>query len=145
VFIGTMTLKTDNDEANEVKLLNMTRVILADLANPAIVITKRGIIKVYNTSAEKAFGYSAAAVLNKNISMMMPPEYSERHDEILKNYLKTGESKIIGTGRVLPFVCSNGSVVTHHLTLSEKRGSDNKQLYFIGILTNFNLMNKETK
>jgi hypothetical protein len=41
-----MTLKTSHDEAEEKLLLQATKLILCDLANPAIVISKRGLIKV---------------------------------------------------------------------------------------------------
>jgi hypothetical protein len=48
--------------------------------------------------------------------------------------LKTGQSFIIGRGRVLPFVCADGSEKHFHLTVSEKRKED-KPIYWIGILT----------
>jgi hypothetical protein len=49
--------------------------------------------------------------------------------------LKTGKSAIIGVGRFLPFVASDGEVIKLYLTLSEKRDKENKAVYFIGILT----------
>jgi hypothetical protein len=41
-----MTLKKSHDEAEEKQLLQATKLILCDLGNPAIVISKRGLIKV---------------------------------------------------------------------------------------------------
>lgn len=137
VFVGTMTSKSVHDEAEEKKLLQASKLILNDIANPAIVITKRGIIKVFNSAAENTLGYKEVDLLNKNIKVLMPEEYAVRHDDILKNYLKTGEKLMIGKGRVLPFLSVDGSVKKLHLTLSEKKDKEGKVIYFIGILTAF--------
>jgi hypothetical protein len=49
--------------------------------------------------------------------------------------LKTGKSSIIGVGRFLPFIASDGEIIKLHLTLSEKKDKEGKSIYFIGILT----------
>jgi hypothetical protein len=53
----------------------------------------------------------------------------------LKNYLKTGKSSIMGVGRFLPFMSSEGEAIKLYLTLSEKKDKEGKPIYFIGILT----------
>jgi hypothetical protein len=50
-----MTLKKSHDEAEEKQLLQATKVILCDLANPAIVISKRGMIKVLTAASGAGF------------------------------------------------------------------------------------------
>jgi len=132
IFVGTLTTKHQEEEMQEMKLLNMTRNVLQDFANPCIVITKRGNIKFFNQAAEAAFGYKAEDVSGKNVKLLMPESYAVGHDGYLKHYLATGESKIIGTGRIVPFLCADKTLKNYHLSLSVKKKED-KVVYFIGV------------
>ena len=40
-------------------------------------------------------------MIGKNVSILMPSPYREQHDGYLQRYLKTGERRIIGIGRVV--------------------------------------------
>lgn len=71
-----MTLKNAHDLAQESKLLAATKLILCDISNPAIVITKRGSVKVFNGAAEALLGYKECDVVGKNVKMLMPEEYA---------------------------------------------------------------------
>ncbi len=64
-----------------------------------ISINTRGLITLFNTSAEEIFGYSSDEVYLKNIKMLMPSPFKEAHDSFLERYLQSGEKKIIGIGR----------------------------------------------
>ena len=66
-----------------------------------IVIDERGIMQSFSSTAERLFGFSAAEVLGKNVKMLMPSPYRESHDGYLERYLRTGERRIIGIGRVV--------------------------------------------
>jgi PAS domain S-box-containing protein len=134
VFVGTLRTKQDEEELQEMNLLNMTRNVLQDVANPCIVITKRGNIKIFNLAAELAIGYKFEDISGKNVKILMPESYAMGHDSYLKNYLKTGDSKIIGGGRIVPFVCADKTIKHFHLSLSVKK-RDDKVVYFIGILS----------
>jgi PAS domain-containing protein len=76
IYVGTMTQKNKYDKAQEMRLLGATKLILSDIANPAIVITKRGSMKVFNSAAEALLGYKEADVLNKNVKILMPEEFA---------------------------------------------------------------------
>nr|WP_321403532.1 PAS domain S-box protein [uncultured Desulfobacter sp.] len=78
------------------------RGIIDTAFNGIIVIDGRGFIKEFSPAAQKIFGYSRDELLGKSINILMPEPYSSEHDTYLRNYLKTGITKIIGTQIVVP-------------------------------------------
>jgi two-component system sensor kinase FixL len=64
-----------------------------------ITIDSKGTIQTFNPSAARIFGYQPEEVVGKNVKMLMPEPYRGGHDGYLKNYLDTGERKVIGIGR----------------------------------------------
>jgi PAS domain S-box-containing protein len=97
-----------------------------------IVINARGIVEEFNRGAERLFGYSAAEVIGRNVSMLMPSPEHEEHDGYLQRYLTTGEAKIIGTGREVKGRRRDGSTFPLHLSVGEMRiGGERK---FTGML-----------
>src|SRR5262247_2988710 len=56
-----------------------------------IVIDDKARILVFNAACEQLIG--------QNIKRIMPPEYGERHDDYVANYVLTGVQKVIGVGR----------------------------------------------
>lgn len=93
---------------------------ILETAADAIVTTDcSGHIESFNPAAECIFGYSAEEVINRNIKMLMPAPYRENHDTYMKNYLETGEAKIIGHGREVEGRRRNGEVFPMDLSVSE--------------------------
>src|SRR3569832_1065404 len=64
-----------------------------------VVMDDRGRITAFNRSAEEMFGYRAEDTLGRNVSMLMTSADRAAHDDHLKRYLTTGESRILGKGR----------------------------------------------
>ena len=58
------------------------RSILDTVPDAMIVIDERGIMQSFSAAAERLFGYKPAEVIGKNINMMMPSPYREKHDAI---------------------------------------------------------------
>ena len=86
---------------------------------PILSVDDRGNITTFNAAAERMFGYSAAAVLGKNVSMLMTEPNRSSHDEYLRNYAETGEARIIGIGREVEARRADGSVFTIRLAVGE--------------------------
>ena len=89
-----------------------------------IIIDQLGIILKVNNAASKLFGYHIDELIGRNINMLMPGKYSEKHDGYLKNYHKTGEKKIIGIGREVEGKRKNNTVFPCYLSISEVRLPD---------------------
>lgn len=95
---------------------------IVDAAVDGIVkISDRGIILSFNESAERIFGYRAGEVVGKNVRMLMPNPHQDAHDSYLKNYLHTGERKIIGSGREVWALHKDGHQIPVRLAIGEAR------------------------
>jgi two-component system, LuxR family, sensor kinase FixL len=106
--------------------------ILDTVLDAMIVIDERGAIHSFSTAAERLFGYRPAEVAGQNIKMLMPSPYRESHDGYLERYLRTGEKRIIGIGRVVVGERKDGSTFPMELSVGEMRSSN--QRYFTGFI-----------
>jgi two-component system sensor kinase FixL len=106
--------------------------ILETVPDAMVVIDIRGIIQSFSAAAVRLFGYSPEDVIGKNVSMLMPSPYREQHDGYLKRYLRTGERRIIGIGRVVVGERKGGSTFPMELAVGEMVSG--KDRYFTGFI-----------
>ena len=108
------------------------RSILETAQDAIIVIDERGIMESYSAAAERLFGYESVEALGRNVSMLMPSPYRERHDFYLDHYKRTGERRIIGIGRVVVGRRKDGSTFPMELAVGE--ASVNGRRVFTGFI-----------
>src|SRR6266699_3422080 len=106
--------------------------ILDTVPDAMIVIDEDGIVHLFSSAAERLFGYTAAEVIGKNIKMLMPSPYRENHDDYMKRYLRTGERRIIGIGRLVVGERKDGSTFPMELAVGEMRSGDRR--FFTGFI-----------
>jgi len=95
------------------------RAILHTAVEGIITIDDRGLIESANPAAEKLFGYPAAELAGRNVSLLMPQPHRAAHDGYLANYLKSGQARIIGIGREVTGLRKDGSTFPMDLAVSE--------------------------
>ncbi|MCC6982339.1 MAG: PAS domain S-box protein [Bauldia sp.] len=95
------------------------RSILDTVPEAVMVINEAGAIQSYSAAAQRLFGYAPEEVLGRNIKMLMPSPYRENHDFYLDRYLRTGERRIIGIGRVVVGERKDGSTFPIELAVGE--------------------------
>ncbi len=110
------------------------RTILDNSASGLFVINSMGKISIVNKTAEKMFGYDKHELLDRNISMLMNKLDKTNHDTHLKRYLRTGNSKIIRSGRNLIGIHKNGNEFPIHIAIGEII-DEFGELAFIGSIT----------
>jgi PAS domain S-box-containing protein len=107
-------------------------VVLSTAVDGVMIINAEGLVEVYNPACEKLFGYDAGEVIGRNVKMLMPEPYRGGHDGYMRNYLETGDRKIIGIGREVTGRRKDGSTFPMELSVGEAR--QDGQPVFIGII-----------
>ncbi|MEQ1769529.1 MAG: PAS domain S-box protein [Devosia sp.] len=106
--------------------------ILDTVPDATVVIEKTGIMTSFNAAAVRQFGYVPSEVIGRNVSMLMPSPYTERHDGYLERYLATGEKRIIGLDRVVVGRRKDGTTFPMRLAVGETHVDGT--VYFTGFI-----------
>lgn len=93
--------------------------ILEAAVDAIIAIDDKGLIRLFNAAAERLFGYPASEVIGRNVSYLMPEKYARHHDGYIQNYQNTGHAKIIGVGRDVEGLKSDGATFPLHLSVGK--------------------------
>jgi len=102
------------------------RSILDTVPDAMVVIDEAGIIQSFSATAERLFGWTEQEVTGRNVSELMPEPYRSAHDGYLERYLRTGERRIIGIGRVVVGERRDGSTFPMELSVGEMHGGVHK-------------------
>jgi diguanylate cyclase (GGDEF)-like protein/PAS domain S-box-containing protein len=116
------------------------RAVLNGVQSGVVTITENGIVESFNQSAEKMFGYGAAEVVGRNVSMLMPEPYKAAHDGYLGNYLSTGIQKVIGQSRNVVARRKDGTTFPIELGVTETFLNETR--FFIGSVSDISFRRK---
>jgi two-component system sensor kinase FixL len=114
--------------------------LLAATLDAVVIMDERGRILAFNASAEEMFGYRAADVLGRNVSLLMTAIDRSGHDEHLQRYLAGGEARILGKGRDVRVRHRDGSEFSVFLSVGLIPDSSPRQ--FVGYLHDTTLRRK---
>lgn len=108
------------------------RTVTETVVDGLIVIDAAGLIQYVNPGCERLFLYGPGELIGKNVSVLMPSPFAEEHDNYLARHRETRVKRIIGLGRELTGLKSDGSVFPMHLSVGEAQVGDVTS--FIGII-----------
>lgn len=106
--------------------------VLNTAVDAIVTIDDRGLILHANRAVEKLFGYRPSELIGKNVSKLMPEPDRSRHDEYLRQYNITGKRNIIGIGRQVLGLRTDGTMIPIDLAISEVRIGE--RVLFTGIM-----------
>ncbi len=93
------------------------RAILDTATDAIISINEKHQIVLFNNAAERIFGYAREEVLNRDLNMLIPPEYGD-HSVFVKKFLENRDSKFMGKTQLLSAFRKNGEEFPIELGLS---------------------------
>ncbi|OAG28747.1 two-component system sensor histidine kinase NtrB [Thermodesulfatator autotrophicus] len=70
--------------------------IIESATDAIIAIDEEHKIILFNPAAEKIFGYQVEEALGKDLSILLPEKVASKHFSFIKEFLKTGDSPVIG-------------------------------------------------
>jgi two-component system sensor kinase FixL len=115
-------------EAREAHLAS----ILETVPDAMVVIDEGAIIQSFSATAERLFGYPATEVIGCNVKALMPNPYRNEHDTYMERYLRTGERRVIGIGRLVIGQRKDGSTFPMELSVGEMRSAGGR--FFTGFV-----------
>ena len=96
------------------------------------IIDQVGTIQSVNPAAINMFGYSKTELIGQNVRILMPEPHHTAHDGYLKNYIMTGEARIIGIGREVEGLRRDGTGFPLHLQIADLHLSAGR--FFLGVV-----------
>jgi PAS domain S-box-containing protein len=97
--------------------------LIVDMAHDAFVaIDADGLVKEWNSQAEKLFGWTRDEVLGQPLNeRIIPPQHREQHAQGMKHFLATGEGPVLNQRIELPALHRDGHAFPVELTITAIR------------------------
>jgi PAS domain S-box-containing protein len=111
---------------------NRFLVVPETMVDGLIVIDEAGTIHYVNPACVALFKYAREELIGQNVKMLMPSPFREHHDGYLARHRETGVKRIIGIGRELQGLKSDGTIFPMYLSVGQARTGD--EGIFVGII-----------
>lgn len=108
-----------NAEENEI-IRNRFEAMVSSSLDAILVVDPAGKILEFNGAATEVFGYERDEAVGQNMAQLIVPEHLRAaHLEGMNRYLRTGEKRVIGAGRVrLEALHRNGEIFPVEISIS---------------------------
>src|SRR6201985_3444464 len=86
-----------SSQLSEIKTGGLDRALLESALDCIISMDATGRVIEFNPAAERVFGYKREEAIGRELaSLIIPPDFRERHRKGLEHYLATGEGPVLG-------------------------------------------------
>ena len=109
------------------------RALVNTAPDAIVVMDARERVLSFNQGAERIFGYAAAEVVGRNISMLMPSPNAEQHDGYLAKYARNGVKRVLGAVAAVEGMRGDGVLVPLEASIGEWFDEEGVG-YFTGVL-----------
>jgi PAS domain S-box-containing protein len=93
--------------------------IIENTQDAVISVNRQGRIILFNSAAERIFGYTRGEVEGQKVNVLMADLYATEHDHFIDRYERTGEARAIGTVRTVEARRKSGEVFPIELSVTE--------------------------
>jgi PAS domain S-box-containing protein len=134
LFLGINLIYKYRDISRQASINEHRLLAMMDTAVDAIIsINSVGVIENINRATETMLGWTREDLIGKNVKVLVPNPHHDDHDNYIKQYLLTGEAKIIGSSREVEARHKDGSLVAIRLSIGHvKLGNTN---LFVGFMS----------
>jgi len=96
----------------------LAEAILSTDTDAIVAADKEGIIRFWNSGAERIFGYTDAEAVGRSLDIIIPIRLRKRHWDGYRQVMKTGDSRY-GHGDILavPGITKDGSGISIEFTI----------------------------
>ncbi|KXZ43615.1 hypothetical protein GPECTOR_85g345 [Gonium pectorale] len=98
-----------------------------------ICINAKGIIQVASPEAHTLLGYMKNELKGRDVGIIMPPPFGERHSAYVRNYIQTGTSALLDRTSDMVCLTKNLKVLRIRLRISKVSGL-NEDSVFLGVI-----------
>lgn len=107
---------------NLIKTNDITQITLDSLVEGVVVINAAGKITKFNQASENIFKYHRRDIIGKPIEILMPEPHRNHHQAYLANYHETKVANIVGIGREVIGLKSDGTSFPMHISINSIDG-----------------------
>ena len=101
--------------------------------DPFVATDHEGRIFLINHAVETVFGWTEHELIGRNVNILMPAPYRDKHDDYVHHYHKTGQSKVIGVPREFKAVRKDGSVFPCEVSIGRTDFKFSEEVYMATI------------
>lgn len=106
--------------------------ITSHLPEALISIDSDSTVLSFNPAAEQIFGFKADEIIGKSVNLLMDEETAREHNEYIRHYLSTGESRVLGLLREVVARRRDGRMFPVEIQVREIKLDE--RICFVGML-----------
>jgi hypothetical protein len=107
----------------------VSAVLLHQLPSPSVSCTNADGVYCCLQTLHRMLGYERGELDGKNVTVLMPAVFSQRHASYLQRYMTTGEARILDTQREVLAVHKDHSVLPISIGIMKMSGTGNDSMF----------------
>jgi PAS domain S-box-containing protein len=99
------------------RLEQLSAQIVEGAADAVLFTDREGIIRLWNTGAERIFGWTAAEAVGRSMDLIIPERLRPRHWERWDHVMQTGETRYATETLAVPALRKDGAAISIEFTI----------------------------